>query len=100
MFNLVLAALLNLSFSLLAEAAPVSAQGAKPWQAGTGGGIIGFIVLVLDVIAWIEIVKSNRPVPDKIIWALIVFLFPIVGMFVYYLFSNRQAHNTYEPIPA
>ena len=37
---------------MLAEAAPVSAQSAKPWQAGTGGGIVGFIVLVLDIIAW------------------------------------------------
>jgi hypothetical protein len=52
MFNLAIAALLQLSFFMLAEAAPVSAMGAKPWQAGTGGGIIGFIVLVLDIIAW------------------------------------------------
>jgi hypothetical protein len=52
MFNLLLAALLELSFFMLVEAAPVSAQSAKPWQAGTGGGIVGFIVLVLDIIAW------------------------------------------------
>src|SRR5689334_16728007 len=52
MFNLVLSALLQLSFFMLAEAAPISAQSAKPWQAGTGGGIVGFIVLVLDIIAW------------------------------------------------
>ncbi|KAH7068811.1 hypothetical protein FB567DRAFT_523011 [Paraphoma chrysanthemicola] len=100
MFNLVLSALLQLSFFMLAEAAPISAQSAKPWQAGTGGGIVGFIVLVLDIIAWIEIFKSNRPVPNKVLWALVVFLFPVVGMLIYYLFSNRQAHNTYEPIPA
>jgi hypothetical protein len=37
---------------MLAEAAPVSTMGAEPWQAGTGGGIVGFIVLVLDIIAW------------------------------------------------
>lgn len=78
----------------------MSAQSAKPWQAGTGGGIVGFIVLVLDIIAWIEIFKSNRPVPNKVLWALVVFLFPVVGMIIYYLFSNRQAHNTYEPIQA
>ncbi|USP78712.1 hypothetical protein yc1106_05986 [Curvularia clavata] len=100
MFNLVLSLLLQLSMFMLAEAAPVTAQGAEPWQAGTGGGIVGFIVLVLDIIAWIEIFKSNRPVPNKVIWALVVFLFPVVGMFIYYLFSNRHAHNTYEPIPA
>jgi hypothetical protein len=30
----------------------MTVQSAKPWQAGTGGGIVGFIVLVLDIIAW------------------------------------------------
>ncbi|KAJ4399005.1 hypothetical protein N0V91_009784 [Didymella pomorum] len=100
MFNYVLTALLQLSMFLLVEAAPVTVQSAKPWQAGTGGGIVGFIVLVLDIIAWIEIFKSNRPVSGKVIWALVVFLFPVVGMIIYYLFSNRQAHNTYEPISA
>jgi hypothetical protein len=58
MFNFVIAALLQLSFFMLAEAAPVSAMSAKPWQAGTGGGIVGFIVLVLDIIAW-----SKSPPP-------------------------------------
>ncbi|KAL6710172.1 hypothetical protein ACN47E_009963 [Coniothyrium glycines] len=100
MFSFALSLLLQLSLFMLAEAAPITAQSAKPWQAGTGGGIVGFIVLVLDIIAWIEIFKSNRPVPNKVLWALIVFLFPVVGMLIYYLFSNRQAHNTYEPIPA
>jgi hypothetical protein len=52
MFNFALAALLQLSLFLLVEAAPVSIESAKPWQAGTGGGIVGFIVLVLDIIAW------------------------------------------------
>jgi hypothetical protein len=122
MMNLALSLLLQLSMFMLAEAAPMTVQSAKPWQAGTGGGIIGFIVLVLDIIAWskcpqppatvvvalrsqlirdaVEIFKSNRPVPNKVLWALVVFLFPVVGMIIYYLFSNRQAHNTYEPIPA
>jgi hypothetical protein len=50
--------------------------------------------------AAVEIFKSNRPVPNKVLWALVVFLFPVVGMIIYYLFSNRQAHNTYEPNPA
>ncbi|KAF1836740.1 hypothetical protein BDW02DRAFT_492808 [Decorospora gaudefroyi] len=100
MMNFAISLLLQLSMFMLAEAAPITAQSAKPWQAGAGGGIIGFIVLVLDIIAWIEIFKSNRPVANKVIWALVVFLFPVVGMIVYYLFSNRQAHNTYEPIPA
>ncbi|KAK7189584.1 hypothetical protein DPSP01_001578 [Paraphaeosphaeria sporulosa] len=101
MFQFVLAALLQLSLGLLVEAAPVTAQGTS-WQGPTGGGVVGFIVLVLDIIAWVEIVKSNRPPLNKVIWCLVVFLFPIVGMLIYYLFSNRAAHNDsgYEAIPS
>jgi len=52
MMNLVISLFLQLSMFMLAEAAPLTVQSAKPWQAGTGGGIVGFIVLVLDIIAW------------------------------------------------
>lgn len=51
MFQLALAALLQLSLALFVEAAPVSVQ-STGWQGPTGGGIVGFIVLVLDIIAW------------------------------------------------
>jgi hypothetical protein len=60
MMNFVLSLLLQLSMFMLAEAAPITAQSAKPWQAGTGGGIIGFIVLVLDIIAWSKY-QQSRP---------------------------------------
>lgn len=51
MYQLALAALLQLSLFSLAEAAPISAQ-SNSWQYGTGGGIIGFIVLILDIIVF------------------------------------------------
>lgn len=67
MFNYLLAAVLELSMFLLVEAAPVSVQSAKPWQAGTGGGIVGFIVLVLDIIAWSKshLLPSSRLLPSS-----------------------------------
>lgn len=50
----------------------------------------------------VEIIQSNRPPLNKVIWCLVVFLFPIVGMVIYYLFSNRAQHNSsgYEAIPS
>ncbi|WQF86820.1 Putative cardiolipin synthase [Colletotrichum destructivum] len=99
--------LLQLCFAMLAVAAPASdptvaatAYG-NTWQYGTGGGILGFVVLVLDIIVFIEVLKSDRPVSHKVLWCLVVFLFPIVGMVIYWLFSNRAAHNSragYESI--
>ncbi|KAF1808553.1 hypothetical protein P152DRAFT_386370, partial [Eremomyces bilateralis CBS 781.70] len=70
------------------------------WQYGAGGGVLGFVVLVLDVIVFLEVLKSNRPALNKVLWCLLVFLFPIGGLIIYYLFSNRAAHASggYEPL--
>ncbi|KAF6810436.1 hypothetical protein CPLU01_15309 [Colletotrichum plurivorum] len=98
--NLISSLLFQLFFALLAAAAPVSdptlsATGhGNTWQYGTGGGIIGFVVLVLDIIVFIEVLKSDRSVGSKVLWCLVVFLFPIIGMVIYWLFSNRAAHNS------
>jgi hypothetical protein len=48
MFQVALALLLQLSVCM---AAPITTQGTN-WQGPTGGGVLGFIVLVLDIIAW------------------------------------------------
>ncbi|CAI4214478.1 unnamed protein product [Parascedosporium putredinis] len=92
--------LLQLLLASLAFAAPIeTADHGNAWQYGTGGGIIGLIVLILDVIVFSLQVQPS-PV-SKLLWCLVVFLFPIVGMVIYYLFSNRDAHKTgagYEPL--
>ncbi|KAF7553389.1 hypothetical protein G7Z17_g3671 [Cylindrodendrum hubeiense] len=77
---------------------PVSAAGNEVGY-GTGGGIIGLIILILDIIVFIEVLKSNRPPASKLLWCLVIFFFPLVGMVIYYLFSNRDSHGTYEPLP-
>ncbi|KAI1082271.1 hypothetical protein F5B20DRAFT_30009 [Whalleya microplaca] len=104
MFQNMFLIILQLCLATFAFAAPVANDemaiaSTAPWQYGTGGGIIGLIILVLDIIVFIEVLKSNRPATDKLIWCLVVFFFPVVGMFIYFLFSNRKAHNTYEPLP-
>lgn len=50
MYQIVLSLLLQLALSSTALAAPVSVQLENAWQYGTGAGIVGFIVLVLDII--------------------------------------------------
>jgi len=94
MFSQTLTMLLQFSLLSLAMAEEtLTAQGSNTWQYGTGGGIIGFIVLVLDIIVFLEVLKSDRPVLHKVLWCLVVFLFPIIGMIVYYLFSDRASHS-------
>lgn len=119
MHSTLLSFLLQLALTSVAFAAPLTTQSAD-WRYGTGGGIIGFIIFILDVIVisksrapsnattylanhacTVEVLQSSRPVSHKVLWSLLVFLFPIVGIVIYWLFSNRAAHKRsggYEPI--
>lgn len=36
---------------------------------------------------------------SKLLWCLLVFLLPVIGMIIYWLFANRAAHRGYEPVP-
>ncbi|RFU33039.1 hypothetical protein B7463_g3271, partial [Scytalidium lignicola] len=100
LFQLALYSLLSLALGAPIEEINVSTT-QNAWKYGTGGGVIGFIVLILDIIVFMEVLKSSRPPVHKVLWCLLVFLFPIGGLIIYYLFSNREAHResgAYEPI--
>ncbi|KAH8670729.1 hypothetical protein BGZ61DRAFT_537365 [Ilyonectria robusta] len=106
MQNVLLSTFLCQLFAVLAFAAPIaddtlSTTGHDNLGYGTGGGIIGLVILILDIIVVVEVLKSNRPPASKLLWCLVIFLFPLVGMVIYYLFSNRGAHNSgsYEVLP-
>ncbi|KAI8338902.1 hypothetical protein BC941DRAFT_469083 [Chlamydoabsidia padenii] len=66
------------------------------------GGVVGFLVLILDLIVIFEVINSNRAVSGKLGWALLIFFFPIVGLIFYFLFGKRELHNSpaYSPIGA
>ncbi|KAK6352086.1 hypothetical protein TWF730_008917 [Orbilia blumenaviensis] len=96
--------ILTALLSSLALAAPVSDEiitiQENAWGYGAGGGIVGLIIFILDVLVFIELFKSSRPASHKILWGLFVFFFPILGLIIYYLFSNRQSYtHNYEALP-
>ncbi|KAF9111066.1 hypothetical protein BGX27_005465 [Mortierella sp. AM989] len=63
------------------------------------GGFIGLVVFILDLIAIFEVINSNRSVTSKLLWSLLIFLFPILGLILYFLFGGREEHNSgYEVI--
>ncbi|KAF9954557.1 hypothetical protein BGZ70_010531 [Mortierella alpina] len=64
------------------------------------GSLLSLIVLILDLMAIIQVLNSDRPVLSKLLWCLLIFLCPIVGILIYYLFANRERHRLrYVSIP-
>ena len=52
-------------------------------------GVIGLIVLVLDIIAILGIVKSGLSTVAKIVWALVVLVLPVIGMILWFVIGAK-----------
>lgn len=57
----------------------------------TSYGILGLIVLVLDIIAIVSILGGKASVEHKLLWTVIVLLLPVVGMILYFLMGRSTA---------
>ncbi|MBX3388442.1 MAG: PLDc N-terminal domain-containing protein [Phycisphaeraceae bacterium] len=54
-----------------------------------GGGLIGLIVLILDIIAIVEILQSGRAAGEKLLWILVILLLPLLGVLLYFLLGRK-----------
>ncbi|MCY4001282.1 MAG: PLDc N-terminal domain-containing protein [Bacteroidetes bacterium] len=52
--------------------------------------LCGLILVVLDIVAILEILRSYRPASGKLIWILFIIFAPFFGLICYYLFANRS----------
>ncbi|UJR21685.1 hypothetical protein I4U23_024762 [Adineta vaga] len=57
----------------------------------TIGGIIALIILILDIIAAVEILRSGKSIVEKLLWILFIVLFPLIGLIVYLLCGRARA---------
>ncbi|PZM83598.1 hypothetical protein DLH72_03575 [Candidatus Gracilibacteria bacterium] len=53
-------------------------------------GIIGIVHIILVIIALFDILSSGRSTGNKIIWGLIVFFFPLIGLILYWLLAREN----------
>ena len=54
------------------------------------GGILGLIVLVLDIIAIVDVLKSSMDTGKKALWIILILILPVVGMVLYFLIGKKQ----------
>ncbi len=53
------------------------------------GGLLGVIILILDVLAIIKTVQSNATTGTKVFWVVIILLLPVLGMLLWFLMGPR-----------
>lgn len=53
------------------------------------GGLCGLIVLIADVWAFVQIANSTADTGSKLLWAALVFFFPVGGLALWYFFGPK-----------
>ena len=52
-------------------------------------GLVGLIILALDIWAIINVLKSNAETGKKILWVLLIVLLPVLGMIIWAILGPR-----------
>ncbi len=48
-------------------------------------GIGGLIILIADIYAIVMILQSSAESIEKLVWSLVVFFLPLIGLIIWYL---------------
>lgn len=51
-------------------------------------GCCGALIVILDIIALVELAGSARSTGNKVLWALLIIFFPLLGCILYYFFGR------------
>lgn len=51
-------------------------------------GIVGLVILVLDILAIVEIFKSGKSIMEKLLWSIFIIVAPVLGLIIYWLFGR------------
>ena len=54
-------------------------------------GLLGLVVLVLDVIAILDVLKSGVTGGKKVLWIVLIIVLPFIGMILYFLLGKKKA---------
>lgn len=54
------------------------------WSLSCCGGVI----VILDILALVELAGSAKSTGDKVLWALVIIFFPVLGCILYYFFGR------------
>ncbi len=53
-------------------------------------GILGLVILILDIIAILSIIQSGMTLAMKVVWTLVVLFLPVIGMILWFLIGNKR----------
>lgn len=53
------------------------------------GGILGLIILILDIWAIVRVVQSGASTGAKVLWIVLIILLPVLGLILWFLLGPK-----------
>ena len=54
------------------------------------GGGLGFLILVLDIVAILSVLSGRGSALSKLLWTIAILALPVVGMILYFLLGRSE----------
>lgn len=53
-------------------------------------GLLSLVVLVLDIVAIVDVIKSPKDTGMKVLWIIVILLLPILGLILYFFIGRKK----------
>jgi succinate dehydrogenase/fumarate reductase cytochrome b subunit len=53
------------------------------------GGLLGLVILALDIWAILSVIKSSASLGVKLVWIVLIVILPVLGLIIWALFGPR-----------
>ncbi len=54
------------------------------------GGILGLVILVLDILAIVDCIGRPMDTGMKVLWVVLIVLLPVIGLILYFLLGRGK----------
>jgi len=55
------------------------------------GGLLGLVIVVLDIYAMLQVLGSGEEPVKKVLWVLGIFILPVLGLLVWYVAGPKKS---------
>ena len=57
--------------------------------------LLGILYVLLVIVALVSVLRGYLSVPKKILWSILIFALPVMGIILYFLLGHQdQPHST------
>ena len=52
-------------------------------------GLISLVILILDIVAIIDVLKSAMSTGKKVLWIILILILPVIGLLLYFFIGRK-----------